>query len=221
MTQRFPACSVTLAVIFSISTWSCSKKHAAIKLPPPSSTQAAPETKSAPVTPPPPELPASTTQASLGPSLPVNTQVPPPPPKNKKKKKRSHARRAKNTVPSQEESTQQATAAPAQSGEPENPTSEQPSLDTSEPAPRLGPLLSAADRQRYESDIDGFLSHAGKNLSSLADHSLSKDQRALKLQAENFIKQAKELRSSDLPAARSLAQRADLLASHLAENFRQ
>lgn len=127
--------------------------------------------------------------------------------------------RAKNTVPSQEST--QATAATPQSGEPENPAPEQPSLATPEPAPRLGPLLSASDRQRYEADIDGFLSHAGKNLSSLADHNLSKDQQALKLQAENFIKQAKELRSSDLPAARSLAQRADLLASHLAENFRQ
>ena len=219
MTQRFPACSVTLAVIFSLSTWSCSKKHATIKLPPPSSAQTAPETKSTPVTPPPPELPASTTQASLGPSLPVNMQVPPPPPKNKKRK-RNHVRRAKNTVPPQG-SAQQVTVAPTQSGEPENSTPEQPSLDTQEPAPRLGPLLSAADRQRYESEIDGFLSNAGKNLSSLTEHTLSKDQQALKLQAENFIKQAKELRSSDLPAARSLAQRADLLASHLAENFRQ
>jgi len=146
-------------------------------------------------------------------------QVPPPPPKNKKRK-RNHVRRAKNTVPPQG-SAQQVTVAPTQSGEPENSTPEQPSLDTQEPAPRLGPLLSAADRQRYESEIDGFLSNAGKNLSSLTEHTLSKDQQALKLQAENFIKQAKELRSSDLPAARSLAQRADLLASHLAENFRQ
>ena len=219
MTQRFPACSVALVAFLSISSWSCSKKHAAIKLPPPSS-QAAPAAKPAPLTPPPPELPPSTTQASVNPSLPVNTQVPPPPPKAKRKKKRSHARRAKNSTAAQE-SAQQAAAASSQTAEPEGSAPEQqPALDAPEPSPRLGPLLSAADRQQYESDLDEFLAHAGKNLSLLADRGLNKDQQALKLQAENFIKQAKELRSSDLPAARSLAQRADLLASHLAEGLK-
>jgi hypothetical protein len=76
------------------------------------------------------------------------------------------------------------------------------------------------DQQRqYNAAIDQSLSRAQASLASVANRTLNNDQQRLVAQIRNIMQQAQTSRSSDLPGAKSLAQRAEVLAKDLAGSF--
>jgi hypothetical protein len=94
------------------------------------------------------------------------------------------------------------------------------SPDSPAPPPKLGDVLSADQQRQLNGAIDQSLARAQAGLNAAGNRQLSKDQQAIIEQVRNFIQQAQKLRSSDLPAAKSLAERAAVLARDLAASLR-
>jgi hypothetical protein len=87
-------------------------------------------------------------------------------------------------------------------------------------APRLGDILTAEQERQYNSAVDQSLARTQTSLAAIADRKLTKEQQAVVAQIKNFVQQAQTTRKSNLPAARSLAERADVLARDLAGSLR-
>ena len=68
--------------------------------------------------------------------------------------------------------------------------------------------------------IDQSLARAQASLNSLGSRRLNKDQQADVEQIRKFMQQANATRTSDAAGAKSLAQRAEVLARDLAASFR-
>ena len=68
--------------------------------------------------------------------------------------------------------------------------------------------------------VDQNLASAEANLRVIATRKLSREQEGTVAQVQSFIKQARDARKTDLPAASSLAQRASILAKDLAGKLR-
>jgi hypothetical protein len=82
-------------------------------------------------------------------------------------------------------------------------------------------MLTDQQRRDYEARIHDALERAQSNLSKArANARLNEAQQRMAAQVETFIAQAEERRKTDLVSARSLAERADLLARDLAESLR-
>jgi len=88
------------------------------------------------------------------------------------------------------------------------------------PAPRLGDILTPQQERQYNTAIDQSLARAQSSLGSIANRQLTKEQQGVVTQIQSFIQQAQTTRKSNLPAARSLAERADVLARDLAGSLR-
>ena len=88
------------------------------------------------------------------------------------------------------------------------------------PAPQLGIVLTADQQRQYNSEIDQSLQRAEADLRSIANHQLTKEQQESVDEARNFIRQTQATRGSDLPGARRLAERAEVLARNLAASLR-
>ncbi len=84
------------------------------------------------------------------------------------------------------------------------------------PPPKLGDVLTPDERKQYSASIDQSLSHAQTSLNSIAGRQLNKDQQAEVEQIRNFMQQAQGSRGSDPGGAKSLAERAEVLARDLA-----
>jgi hypothetical protein len=104
-----------------------------------------------------------------------------------------------------------------------SPQANTPAPATTAPAPVQPPLLGnivTSDQQRQlNAAIDQSLSRAQASLASIANRELSKDQQGLVEQIRNIMQQAQASRNSDLPGAKSLAERAEVLAKDLAGSF--
>jgi hypothetical protein len=83
-------------------------------------------------------------------------------------------------------------------------------------SPKLEQLLSPGQEQGYNETIDRDLQHARNNLSAVRTKPLSESQKAVVVQVQSFIKQAEDLRKTDLVEAKGLSHKADVLASDLA-----
>jgi len=88
------------------------------------------------------------------------------------------------------------------------------------PVPRLRQLLDAATLQAYQAEIDQRLARVRAMTDYLAKRSLGRDQRRLLAQVQSLADQAARLRDTDPVAARSLAERADLLAQDLKNSIK-
>jgi hypothetical protein len=88
--------------------------------------------------------------------------------------------------------------------------------DSPAPAPKLGDVLTADERNKYDASIDESLAHARTSLDEIKQHRLTADQGNEVEQITNFMKQAQASRASDLAGAKSLAERAEVLAKDLA-----
>jgi len=88
------------------------------------------------------------------------------------------------------------------------------------PAPKLGDVLTPDAEKQYNASIDQSLSRAQNSLNAIGGRPLNKDQRAEVEQIRNFIQQAQTARVSDPAGAKSLAERAEVLARDLAATFR-
>jgi hypothetical protein len=86
--------------------------------------------------------------------------------------------------------------------------------------PQLAPLLTPQQRAELNTAIDGSLRRAAVNAGRARNRRLTADQQATLARVDSFIKQAQEARSTDLSVAKSLAERADLLADDLARSVR-
>ena len=87
--------------------------------------------------------------------------------------------------------------------------------------PQLVPLLTPAEQERYNREIGDFIKRAEDNLARIGERKLDQGQRDNVLRVRTFILQAQDLRQSDLLTARSLAQRADVLAQDVASTLRR
>ena len=87
------------------------------------------------------------------------------------------------------------------------------------PAPELGIVLTPDQQRQYNSEIDQSLQRADASLRSIANHQLTKEQQESLDEARNFIRQTQATRASDLPGARRLAERAEVLARNLAASL--
>jgi hypothetical protein len=88
------------------------------------------------------------------------------------------------------------------------------------PAPKLGDVLSADQQKQLSATTDQSLARAQASLNSIGTRQLSKDQQSQVEQIKNFMKQAQSRRESDSTGAKSLAERAEVLARDLAAAFR-
>ena len=88
------------------------------------------------------------------------------------------------------------------------------------PAPRLGDILTPQQERQYNTAIDQSLARAQSSLGSIGNRQLTKEQQGVVTQIQGFIQQAQATRKSNLPAARSLAERADVLARDLAGSLK-
>jgi len=108
--------------------------------------------------------------------------------------------------------------APSATAPASSPVPSQPAA--SAPAPKLEDILTPDAQKQYNASIDQSLSHAQTSLSSIGGRQLNKDQRAEVEQIRNFMQQAQTARASDPAGAKSLAERAEVLARDLAATFR-
>ncbi len=88
------------------------------------------------------------------------------------------------------------------------------------PPPKLGDILTADEQKQYNAAIDQSLSRAQTSLNLIGGRQLNKDQQAEVEQVRNFMQQALSARGSDPAGAKSLAERAEVLARDLAKTFR-
>ncbi len=87
------------------------------------------------------------------------------------------------------------------------------------PAPQLVDVVPPDQQRQMNAAIDQSLAHAQASLAGIANRELNKDQQALVEQIRNLMQQAQASRGSDLPGAKSLAERAEVLAKDLAGSF--
>jgi len=153
------------------------------------------------------------------PELPREQPIPPPPnlpPQQNSPPKTAEEQPAEPVPPPQEQPrprrrTAQQTSTPAETPAPEQPVETAPTPAT----PRLGQMLSPEQQKEYSNAINSSVSRARENLKLLQSHALKPEQKAVVVQIESFLNQVEEARKYDLVAARSLAERADLLSSDL------
>jgi hypothetical protein len=122
---------------------------------------------------------------------------------------------------------QTASPAPRKSNHPARAANESPSPQPSQPeqgakpvaAPQLVDIVTPDQQRQWNAASDQSLSHAQASLAGIANRQLTKDQQGSVEQIRNIMQQAQASRKSDLPGAKSLAERAEVLAKDLAASF--
>ncbi len=180
----------------------CQKQPQRVLIAPPPPAPAARPAPPAELPPPPkvdtPEQPTATLPAD------ATTEVPPAPstPEAPKAKRRSRSKKENSATPPA------ATEAPA------------PLVAPAQDPPQLGEVLSQQDMRRMNADLDRAIRNAQAILRSLTGKILTAQQQSAATQIMSFLRQAVEVRSQDLASARSLAQRAEVIARDLANSVR-
>ena len=130
----------------------------------------------------------------------TSAQLPPPP------HRRKRSARAQNTEPAV------AAAPPAQ----QSPPAEQPAGAGSQaPVSQLEQLLSPEQVQSYNDTIDRNIRNAQQKIGALNGRQLTAEQKTYLDRIRSFIDQSTAARKTDLFRARSLAERASVLAEDL------
>lgn len=86
-----------------------------------------------------------------------------------------------------------------------------PPVKTAEPL-KLSPMLSDNEQRELNAAIKDLMDRAERNLAAAKARNLNAEQKEMMRQAEVFMNQAQSTRATDLTAARSLAERAELLS---------
>jgi hypothetical protein len=184
----------------------CRKRQVAVPAPPQPAALSQPHSADSPAT------PAQNSSASpTGPAATTNSPPPSPYQVNKPAQQPAPAPRkaSRSTpVPGTSPTTQANTPAPPGPA----PAPVQP--------PVLGDIVTPDQQRQLNAAIDQSLSRAQASLASIGNRELNKDQQGLVEQIKNIMQQAQASRSSDLPGAKSLAERAEVLAKDLAGSFR-
>jgi len=196
----------------------CHKKQVAVPVP----NQPAVAT---PVQEEPPQLPPQTAPPTPEAISPNPTAVPPPAPATATpaptgpKDEHSYQKNkpAANDQPAPPKRAARPAAPPAQG--PAAPA-QAPSSTPPPESPRLGDILTPEQQRQLNSAIDQSLSRAQSSIGSIANRQLNNEQQATIKQVQNFMQQAQETRKADLAAAKSLAERAEVLANDLVASLR-
>jgi len=174
---------------------------------PPVSRAPAPEQ---PTVPPPPKVAEGPKPGVSPPPQISQTPSPPaPPPKPEPPKQKKARRRTPPAV---------ATAPPPQPAAAEQPPPAQ--AESAAPVPQLTQLLSPAEQAAYNRAIDAAVERTRANLAKVQAHEMDANQKANLARARAFLQQAEDARATDLPTAKSLADRADILAQDLARSLK-
>ena len=193
-----------LLVGVALVTPSCSLiRRSQGKTPPP--VIAAPPTKP-PVLVENPQVPPPKVEQTEAPRIgpPVATQIPAKPPAPKPVKR--PPRRA---------------PAPVRAQVPPPPVAEIPATVVApDPALVLAPILSAAQQEAFNKAIDAAVQKTESDLAALATKQLNPAQRANADRAKSFISQAQQTRATDLVTAKTLADRASVLAQSVVSELR-
>jgi hypothetical protein len=192
--SRFPA---AIALLLVVALSSCRKRQVVFPVAPPPAApsqphatgpQGAPASDSA-------RQPAAesttTTQAS-----PYQVNKPAPP----------------AAAPAPRKALRPATAPPA----PQPPAQAPASPAAPVPPPQLVDVVPPDQQRQLNAAIDQSLGRAQASLAGIANRELNKDQQGLVDQIRNLMQRAQASRGSDLPGAKSLAERAEVLAKDLA-----
>jgi hypothetical protein len=180
---------------------SCQKRRVAIPAPTPRASAPSEQSRPVPATP----APAS--------------DSPPPPNAPAKDEPRFQINRPPQPAETQQQAPPQRSSRPSEpngTGQPARPPVNQPPNQS----PRLGDVLTPEQERQYNAAIDQSLTRAQNSLGTLTNRQLTKEQQAVVAQIQSFVQQAQTARKSNLPAARSLAERADVLARDLAGSLR-
>jgi hypothetical protein len=94
-----------------------------------------------------------------------------------------------------------------------------PPVNASQPL-RLGEMLTPQQERQYNLAMDQCLQRAEANIARVLKRQLSKEQQGVVVQVQSFIDQAQSTRKTNLTAAKSLAERADVLARDLARTVK-
>lgn len=133
----------------------------------------------------------------------VQTPVPQPPPR----RRQAPRNQRKNT---------RATTAPA----PAPAATQPPAVEPAPPAPQLTTIITPAEQQRLNHEIDSAIRSAEGALAGISQLRLSSQQAENLRRARSFIEQAQSMRGSDPATALTVAKRADALARDLASAAR-
>jgi hypothetical protein len=184
--------TISLFLVAGILELGCERKHPNFT-PPPLPQPQQTVVPANPELPPPPDIPVQPGQPAV--EFPSPRAEVPPPPVSPSRPRRSPA------------------ASPAIETSPSN---------TGAPAPplRLGPMTTPEQEHDLNGQIDQMLSNAEATLNTFQGRALTRDQETAVAQVKSFIRQARDRRKSDLPGARSLAQRAEILSRDLAASTR-
>jgi len=146
------------------------------------------------------EIPAPPALAPAAPAPGSQSAIPNPPPAPPPAPAKTSRRPSRQAAP-----------APA-------PAAPQPAPSAA-PAPQLAIVLTPDQQRQYNADVDQSLQHAEASLKSIGNRQLTDQQQASLDEVRNFIRQAQATRASDLPGARRLAERAEVLAGNLANSL--
>ncbi len=210
----FPRFPVSLALLLLGAT-SCEQRRVSVPaLPPPAPSQPAPPHAS-----PAAQTPA-TTRASSAPA--ATTSVPASPATGSEAKPSNRYQVNKPPQPAKK-AARSGTAAPSPAASAPAPAASGPAAasapaapESPAPAPKLADVLTSDEQKQYNASIDQSLAHAQTSLDQIKEHRLTADQSDQVEQIANFMKQARTARASDLAGAKSLAERAEVLAKDLA-----
>lgn len=111
--------------------------------------------------------------------------------------------------------------APTRASTPAGSTANQPASTAGPRAPetpRLGQMLSSEEERQYNALIDQTLSQTEGSLRELSKRSLTPDQQSSMREIQELMRQANAARKVDLVSARSLADKAQVLARDLTQN---
>jgi outer membrane biosynthesis protein TonB len=92
---------------------------------------------------------------------------------------------------------------------------QEPVTEPAPPVPDLEQILTPQQQQEYNQAIDRSIDRAQRNLAALGGRRLNPEQTLAVERIKTFIQQALEARKTDLLRAKSLAERADVLAEDL------
>ena len=81
-------------------------------------------------------------------------------------------------------------------------------------------MLTPEQERQYNSALDQSLQRALANIAKVLKRQLSKEQQGVVAQVQSFMEQAQSTRKTNLTAAKSLAERADVLARELARTVK-
>jgi hypothetical protein len=194
-----PLNAIFLVVLLTTFQTACHKKQAGIPVPPaPAPSATSPDSATPPIETPPvpttiqPVPPTPTTQPPpTTPAVPTPTEEQAKPP----------VRRPPRTTPTNPATPSNPAPAPNQ-------------------PPRLGTMLTPEQQRQFNNDIDRSLRRAQASLHSIGNRQLTADQHERVVQVESFIQQAQAARKSNLTGAKSLAERAEVLARDLVASLR-